>query len=89
MRRRPSIEAAELPRIGEHGSHYRRPRDTNLSSFEVLLCLAGTVRADHAPRTSFGPIRPKTVLTLHADLAIPSHAGQGQRRRPRRSISER
>src|ERR1700735_367363 len=47
---------------------------------------------------------PRTTLTLHADLAIPStpdddagwgrvgqssHAGQGQRRRPRRSISER
>src|ERR1700742_164967 len=36
---------------------------------------------------------PRTTLTLHADLAIPStpddDAGCAQRRRPRRSISER
>src|ERR1700729_903146 len=41
MRRRPSIEAADLPQSGELGSHYRRPRDTDLSSFGVLLCLPG------------------------------------------------
>ncbi|VAZ93005.1 hypothetical protein LAUMK35_02145 [Mycobacterium pseudokansasii] len=28
MRLRPSIEAADLPRSGEPGSHYRRPPDT-------------------------------------------------------------
>src|SRR3984957_9543175 len=72
MRRRPSIEAADLPQSGELGSHYRRPRDTDLSSFGVLLCLVGTVRADRARRTSFGPMGPRTTLTLHADLAIPS-----------------
>src|SRR6201999_2644503 len=55
-------------------------------------------RAPHLARAD----GPRTTLTLHADLAIPStpdddagwgpvgqssHAGRGQRRRPRRSIS--
>src|ERR1700730_16798990 len=59
IRRRPSIEAADLPQSGELGSHYRRPRDTDLSSFDVLLCLAGTVRAVRARRTLLGPMGPE------------------------------
>src|ERR1700749_1722343 len=46
-------------------------------------------RAPHLARAD----GPRTTLTLHADLAIPStpddDAGCAQRRRPRRSISER
>ena len=72
MRRRPSIEAADLPQSGELGSHYRRPRDTDLSSFDVLLCLAGTVRADSRTPHLARADGPRTTLTLHADLAIPS-----------------
>src|ERR1700729_2243319 len=55
MRRRSSIERPDLPKSGAPASHYRRPRDKDLSPFDALWCLVGAVRAGGARRTSFGP----------------------------------
>src|ERR1700744_4706770 len=67
MRRRPSIEAADLPRIGSPAATTEdRAIQVPCDSLGrcALIARAAPVRADTA----------QNVLTLHADLAIPSPA---------------